>query len=203
MTQPPIIDWQYPQPGSAWDRFIGPGATRAEVLLQVVPPLVAAAALPLIAIGQGWGWTWWQHLAASLLMLDMLGGIITNATSTAKRWYHREGQGFREHMGFIGLHIFQPLLLVLVFDRGNLAFVIGSFGYLLATSLTILAAPLYLRRPLAMLAMVGGIGLGLYVLPVPMHFAWFLPLYYAKLLVSHLLREEPYRPDVSGADRAE
>jgi len=29
----------------------------------------------------------------------------------------------------------------------------------------------------------------------PQGLEWFLPLFYLKLLISHVLREEPYRPE--------
>lgn len=188
------IEWTHPEPHSFLDRFIGPGATRAELLLQLIPPVFVASALPLVAKLGDWGWNFWQMLIAAILAFDLLGGVITNATSSAKRWYHRAGQGFREHLGFVLLHIVQLLILVLAFDAGNWIFVVGGYGYLAIASLLVLLVPLYLQRPMALLLLVGGIFLGLYLLPVPPHFEWFLPVFYTKLLVSHLLHEEPYRP---------
>lgn len=188
------IDWHYPPPQNALDRFIGPGATSAEIALQFVPTLLMAVAFVGAAIINEWGWSLLQLAIAALLMLDMVGGVITNATSAAKRWYHRAGQGRVQHGLFIALHIVQPALVVLFFDPGNWTFAIGSFGYLVLASALILFAPLYLQRPLAASLLVGGFFLSLYILPVPLHFEWFLPVFYTKLLISHLLREEPYRP---------
>jgi hypothetical protein len=54
--------------------------------------------------------------------------------------------------------------------------------------------PLYTQRPSALIALLGGILLAIYVLPTPQYFEWFWCGYYVKLLVSHILREEPYRP---------
>lgn len=190
----PRIDWQYPEPRGWFDRFIGPGVTRAELWLQFGVASLVAVALPMAAVVDNRGWTWWQLLLIAVIAFDLMGGVVTNATSTAKRWYHRPGQSFNQHMGFILLHLLQPLVVVLAFDPGNWLFVGGSFGYLVLASLLILRAPLYLQRPLALSLLVGGIFLSLYVLPVPLYFEWFLPVYYVKLLVSHLLYEEPYRP---------
>jgi hypothetical protein len=44
--------------------------------------------------------------------------------------------------------------------------------------------------------LTGGILLALYVLPLPPRFGWFPAFYFTKLLVSHILKEEPYRPEV-------
>ncbi len=189
------INWDYPPPHSALDRFVGPGATRAEVLLQFVSATLAALVFIAAAISGEWGWTPVQLIVAGVLALDMVGGVITNATSSGKRWYHRAGQGFRQHLLFVLIHIVQPTLVVLFFDPSNWMFVAGSYGYLVLASLVILFTPLYLQRPLAGLLVVGGFFLSLYVLPVPQHFEWFLPVFYTKLLSSHLLREEPYRPE--------
>jgi hypothetical protein len=189
-----FVNWAYPAPKDAFDRFIGPGATRAEIALQLIPPFVIAAGLLATALINDWGWSAVQFLIAGVLALDIVGGVITNATSAAKRWYHREGQGFRQHMVFILIHILQPALVVIFFDAGNWRFLVGSFGYLVLASLLILLTPRYLQRPLAMLLLIVGILIALYILPAPTGFEWFMPAYYVKLLISHLLREEPYRP---------
>ncbi|WP_462323105.1 hypothetical protein [Halochromatium sp.] len=95
--QQPPIDWYVPQPrtglAGALDKFIGPGATTAELLLQILAPLVAALAAPLYAALSGEDWSWFQYLLCAVLAFDMVGGVVTNATSSAKRWYHRDGQG--------------------------------------------------------------------------------------------------------------
>jgi len=176
------------------DRFVGPGATPAELLLQFVPTLILAFGWVGFALYQGMDWTWWQLLLAWILVVDMVGGVITNATNAGKRWYHRPGQGFRQHLGFVLLHAFQPAVIVLAFDWGNLTFFIGSFGYLLGATLCLLTTPLYLQRPLAGLLVVIGCFLGLYVLPVPIGFEWFVPVYCVKVLSSHLVKEAPFRP---------
>jgi hypothetical protein len=193
----PYIDWQHPPPENALDRFIGPGATRAEVVLQLLPTVLIALAFTVYAAQAGWGWSLWQHLLAAVLVLDMVGGVVTNATSAAKRWYHRPGQGFAAHMGFVALHVVQPALVVVFFDPGNWAFVAAGFGFVFVAALLVLRAPLYLQRPLAGLLLVLGIFLAMYGVQAPPGFEWFLPVYYAKLLCSHLLREEPYRPSAA------
>lgn len=188
------ISWDHPAPQSAFDRFVGPGATGAELALQFVPTALITAAWITVAIVADWGWSAVQLVVAAVVMLDMIGGVVTNATSAAKRWYHRPGQGSGAHLGFVAIHFVQPLAVMLLFDRWNWLFVGAAYGYLLLASLAILAVPLYLRRPLAGVLVVIGFFLAFYALPVPPRFEWFLPVFFVKILSSHLLREEPYRP---------
>ena len=103
------INWNYPQPrtglAGALDKFFGPGTTSAEAWLEAVFAVMAGVALPTYAFLKGFEWTPVQYLVATFLALDIAGGIVTNATTSAKRWYHREGRGFRAHFGFVALHV--------------------------------------------------------------------------------------------------
>lgn len=199
------ISWTPPEPRKgwkgAWDRFVGPGATSAEFWLQLVPAVVAGIALPLYALLGDLGWNLVQVLVAGLLAFDMTGGIVTNATSTAKRWYHREGQGVWQHFGFILVHGAQIFLVAWLFRGLDWPFFGTFYSYLIVTSLVILWAPLYLRRPLALILYCGAVVLGLYVFPAAAGMEWFVPFFFLKLLVSHLVKEAPYRPaDESGLE---
>ena len=191
-------NWKYPQPRKglwgALDRFIGPGATTAEVWLQIVPSVLAAIMAPAYALLNNLGWDATQLVVAGLFAFDMAGGIITNATSTAKRWYHREGQGFRQHFTFVAAHVIHLFVVSWLF----LSFDWGFFGittsYLLIASVLILRSPQYLQRPIAFLLYAIALLMSIYLLEPIVGLEWFLPFFYLKLLVSHLLREEPYRP---------
>lgn len=189
-----VIEWKYPQPKSGLDRFTGPGATRSEVVLQFGGALAA-----IVAVVLGWRlgeipWDRFQVVVAALLAMDVVGGVITNATGAGKRWYHRDGQRIPQHLGFVLLHIAQPLIVFFVFESVRWTFVAGGFGFLLIAAVIVLFSPLYLQRPVAGALIAAGIVLSFYVFPAPAGLEWFLPLYYIKLLSSHLLREEPYRP---------
>ncbi|MFW6252758.1 MAG: hypothetical protein ACOC4F_02395, partial [bacterium] len=71
---------------------------------------------------------------------------------------------------------------------------------LLAATVVILKTPLYLKRPVAM-ALYGALVVVLAELvSPPAGMEWFIPLFYLKLLVGHLLPEEPYRPTVEPAN---
>ncbi|WP_432454015.1 MULTISPECIES: hypothetical protein [unclassified Agarivorans] len=193
-----FINWRYPQPrrglAGAIDKFIGPGATRAEWGLQTIIPAVAAIAALLNAWQLGAEWTWWQNIVAALIAFDVMGGIITNATSSAKRWYHRVGQGRKQHLNFIALHFLQLSLISWCFLDFDFVW-IGIAGlYMMGAAWLILTTVLYLQRPMAMALYSGALLISLYVLPAALGLEWFLPMFYLKLLVSHLPQEEPYRP---------
>jgi hypothetical protein len=189
-----VIEWDYPHPKNGLDRFAGPGATRAEILLQFGGAFAAIVAVVLGSYFSEVSWSALQVIVAAVLAMDVVGGIITNATGAGKRWYHRSGQGARQHLGFVLLHIVQPLIVFFVFDSVGWSFVAGGFGFLLLSAVIVLVTPLYLQRPMAGALIAVGITLSLYLFPAPTGMEWFLPLYYVKLLSSHLLREEPYRP---------
>lgn len=188
------IDWRIPAPRGALDRFVGPGATRAELAIQFAPTGAIAGAWLLHAHATGAAWSPLQTIVAALIALDMVGGVITNATGAAKRWYHRPGQRARHHLGFVALHAVQPLVVVALFEPHDVAFAWGTFGLALVGALVVLAAPPYLQRPVAGAALATGLVVGSSVLSPPSHFEWFLPVFLVKLLWSHLVREEPYRP---------
>lgn len=194
----PPIDWTYPQPraglAGVLDKLIGPGATRAERLLQILVPSVAAIAAPLYAATMGQSWSWVQYLLCMVLAFDLVGGVVTNATSSAKRWYHRNGQGFAQHVGFTAAHLLHLLLVAWLYLDNDWTWAAIAGGYLLAAADLILMVPVYLQRPTALILYLGGLVVGLWLLPTPPGLDWFLPVFYLKLLVSHLPREEPYRP---------
>lgn len=195
----PPINWKYPPPRPGWrkeiDTFIGPGVTRAELLLELAVSLASGLLVLAYALTQSLGWTGGQIALAVLLAFDLAGGVVTNATSTAKRWYHRPGQGFRQHFTFIAVHGIHLVLVAWAFRAGDWAWAIGWYAFLLFASLLILSIPLYLRRPVAFSVFGLGLLLAIYLDTPFSGLEWFIPVFLLKLLVSHLLREEPYRPE--------
>lgn len=196
------IDWTFPAPRAGWlgalDRFIGPGATRAELVLQFVLPVVAVAAALISAAARSVEWTTVQRVLAAVLAADMMGGVFTNATSSAKRWYHRAEQGDRHHLAFVGLHLIHLALVSWVFLDWQWLWLVLAGSYLFGAAVVVLVTPLYLERPVALSLFAGGLLLSQFVLVSPAGIEWFLPLFYLKLLVSHLPMEEPYRPASEG-----
>jgi len=192
------IEWTppAPRPGllGSWDRFIGPGATRAENLLILAAAFVAGLALPLYAVLRGLGWTVLQLVVGGLVAADLAGGIVANATGPAKAWYHRTGQGFWQHLGFVALHIVDIALVAGLFRGMDWAYAAGVYGYLLLASILTLRVPLYLQRPVALLLYGGAILLNAYIFPPTAGTEWFVPILFLKLLVAHVLPEAPFRP---------
>jgi len=168
------------------DRIVGPGATRAEWALNLVPALIAAMLAPIYACFMDVHWSTFAYLVAALLALDMVGGVVTTATASGRRWYHRATLGRSAQMAFVGLHLLHLVLVSWLFLDGDPFWVLAAGGWLLFVALAVLSAPAYLRRPLAMLGYAVALILALFVLPQPEGLEWFLPLFYLKLLVSHL-----------------
>lgn len=179
------------------DRFVGPGATPAELVLQFVFPLGAAVVAVAYAAYTIETWSTAQYVLCAVLAFDIVGGIITNATSSGKRWYHRDGQGFPQHFGFITLHLGHLALVSWVFLGFDFVWLAAAGAYLLIAGFGIIMSPLYLQRPVALLMYAGSILLALYGLASPIGMEWFLPLFYLKLFVAHLPKEEAYRPSDS------
>ena len=148
-----------------------------------MPSVIAAIAAPLYALTLPIDWNPWQLGQIAILGFDLVGGVLTNATAAAKRWYHRPGQGWRQHMIFVCVHLSHIGLVALVFRGMDWLFFAGVVIYLLAAAGLILRSPLYLQRPITLglysLALLGDRYL---FAPTP-GLEWFLPLFFLKLLV--------------------
>lgn len=198
----PHIDWNYPAPrtgglGKLLDHFCGPGATRAEIILQFIFAF-GGAALVFFYIRTVSHLSTLQITVAVYLAFDLCGGIATNATSSGKRWWHgAEKQTLRRRMKFLVPHFYMPLLVSIFFLEGRFAFTFFfvSYIYLLIAATVALKAPLYLRRVLLYIFFTGGIFIAIFYLILPEEMYWFLPLFYFKLLISCMGYEEPYRPE--------
>ncbi|WP_026212397.1 hypothetical protein [Longispora albida] len=180
-----VADWEVPRPSGALDRVMGPGKTRAETVTELSGGLVAAA---LIA-WHVWGdFTGWQLAVVAILALDLAGGVMTNATNSAKRWYHRSPKA-KPRLMFVTVHIAH--LAAVVFLGGTWLWFATNAALLLASALLIEGVPVAIRRPTAMAAYMAFFLLNLGWLPAPL--AWFPALFYLKLLVCHLVPEAPLR----------
>ena len=190
------INWDYPQPrqglAGEWDKFVGPGATTSETLIALIPALLASVALGLYAYLQQLDWSFWQYFFGLLFAFDITGGITTNATSAAKRWYHRTGQGFSAHFGFLSLHLFHIILTGWLFRGGDIVYILVFSVELLVSGFIVLKVPLYLQRSIALLLVAIAIVVSLYAFSSTPGMEWFIPFLFIKLLASHLTYEQPY-----------
>jgi hypothetical protein len=191
-------DWNYPAPRSGFrgllDKAFGPGYTRPELRLQLAVPVLAAILVFLLAVQADLGWTLLQHIVAAFLTLDGVGGVITNSTSSAKRWFHRATQGPVQHLGFVTAHLLHFAIVAWVFANGSLHWFIGASAYLLISAPLVVYSPIYLQRPVAGALLALGFIVNALYLPTIEGLQWLLPVFYLKLLGAHLTREEPYRP---------
>jgi hypothetical protein len=193
-----VIDWRTE---GAIDLTVGAGATMAERRLAYGGgALGIALAVGLYRLGR-LSWTWQQLALAAVIAGDVVAGLVANSLNSCKRFYHaraRPGEAAlvrfaRNPYVFSALHVY-PLLVGRLFEGGEPGY--GVFWYLLLQAATwiTLHTPLYLRRPSAMLIAAATVPLNFYVLRAPTGWEWLAPLLFLKIVVGHLVREEPYRP---------
>ncbi len=102
------VDWNPPEPRRGligeYDKLVDPGQTEAEFWLIFIPAVMAMLALAAYAHFMQLNWTLLQYGIALVIAFDLTGGIVCNATTAAKRWYHRPGQGRVQHFTFVAVH---------------------------------------------------------------------------------------------------
>ncbi|NOI30413.1 hypothetical protein [Vibrio coralliilyticus] len=193
-----VIDWRCQ---GRFNFTSGYGATRAEHALANYAALI----VPVILYFFSWrelNWNLWQVGIAAVLTLDMVGGVLTNSLNSMKRFLHTEGnvsneswlaQLVRSRFLFPAIHG-QLYLVPLFFDVGwSYAFI--WYTIMMLSVLLLHFLPLYLHRPVALLAVMLSIILS-DLLPSPIGLTWLAPVFIIKLVLSHGVREEPYRPKV-------
>ena len=193
------IEWDYPEARGRFDRIlaelIGPGATRAEIILVLGVGILAGFAQISYQYFAVLDWNLIQLAIAGIMAFDIAGGLVANSTSTAKRWFHRAEKGRKDHIGFVLIHAVYPILISIFFLSYDWNFFFVVFGYLSLASILVVMSPLYLRRPVSVTLFALGLLISMYILnPIP-GLEWFVPLLYLKLIIGHIVREEPYRPN--------
>jgi len=140
-----VSNWDYPTPRSvlhgAWDKFVGPGATKAENTLTLLSAVAAAMSLTVYQYVAELDWSLAQQLLAIFISFDVVGGVAANSTSSAKRWYHRNGQTRKHHMSFVASHILHILLVAWGFVGLSIHFIAMTYGALLVSAAIVLVAP--------------------------------------------------------------
>jgi hypothetical protein len=132
-------------------------------------------------------WSGWQTAVLALICGDLFGGAVANASHTTKRWYHRPGQGFRQHFGFTALHVGYVALIAWLFRGLDAWYFAGVSLALLLSAVAVLRAPRDLRRPIAAGLVAGAAVAG--ALTGPPALAWFLPVLWLKLIAGHAIPE--------------
>lgn len=146
-------------------------------------------------------WRWWQYALAIILGADLGGGMVCNALNSCKQFYFTplkaDETGFvrvvKNHLLFSALHI-HPIIIWIIF--GGSAWLYGLFWYslyLICVFIT-LNIPLYLKRPISILLLLFALLINYYFIPPIKGFEWLIPVLFVKIVLGHLVREEPYRP---------
>lgn len=101
-----------------WDWLLGPNMPLPELLLGLIPALLAAVAVPLYAVLNELGWNAAQLIVAAIFAFDIVGGAIANVTQTTKNWHHKPEHGFKKHFLFVALHL-HPLIVAGLYSGGD------------------------------------------------------------------------------------
>jgi polyferredoxin len=185
LAEPPLPQ---PRPGLAgvWDRLVGPGTTRTETWLILGVALAGGLAVPLYGHNRDLGWTTPQIVLASLLAVDLFGGVVENATAAARRWHHRPGRTPRDHMAFVAFHGLHLLLVTWLFYSLDWAYFAAYYDYLLGAGWLMLNLSPSLRRPTALALAAGAVLLNGYGLTPAAGLEWVVPVLFLKVIVGYL-----------------
>jgi hypothetical protein len=194
-----VVNWEY---SGKPDPLVGTGATRAETVLTWAASFVGLLLYPYLYLTGRLDWLWWQYVVAGLIVLDIAGGVVANSLNACKRFYHtpvRDDEPsyvglLKNHLLFVAFHI-HPILVGLLYGGvGGLWYGLSWYTFLLVSSIVVLQVPLYLRRPMAMMAILVALLVNGYVIEPVAGFEWLVPALALKIVYGHLVREEPYRP---------
>ncbi|MCM6774052.1 hypothetical protein NDR87_11270 [Nocardia sp. CDC159] len=192
------IDWTIPPTPPGWRgrllRFLGPGKTRAEETVELVGGALGVAVIAwyLWHFDAAAQWPAWKLALIGVLAVDLVGGVLTNATNAAKRWYHRDAPGIvRKRRTFVALHLAHLAAVAFVLLPAAWDWFAVNAVLLLAAAALIERVPLGVKRPTAMAAWLTVVTITPIVYALPTALAWFTPIFYLKLLISHLIPEAP------------
>lgn len=189
------IDWTIPPTPPGWrgslTRFMGPGKSRTELRTELAGSLICMALLGWHLLAAPIEAGWLQSAITIFIGLDLVGGVMTNATNAAKRWYHRKPA--RSRLVFVAAHtIYLAAMAFVVLDAAWHWFLLNT-ALLLAGALLIEAVTLEAKRPAAMAAYMAAVLINLTLVPLGEGLEWFTTLFFLKLLVCYLLPEAPIR----------
>jgi hypothetical protein len=189
------IDWTIPATPPGWkgsfERFMGPGKSRLELRTELTGSAVCMALLiwHLLAAPIEAGWPQW--ILVVFIGLDLVGGVMTNATNAAKRWYHNKPP--RSRLLFVAAHVtYLAAMAFIVLDTAWVWFLVNT-ALLLAGALLIETITVEAKRPAAMAAYMAAVLINLTLLPLADGLEWFTTLFFLKLLVCYLVPEAPIR----------
>ncbi|WP_260260213.1 hypothetical protein [Vibrio intestinalis] len=179
----------------------GFGATKAESIIANYAAFIAPVILYFFA-WQQLEWSWLQIVVAAALTLDMIGGVLSNSLGSMKRFLHTDqsleltilGKLVGSKFLFPAIH-FQLFAVPLCFDI-TWSYAFFWYAMMMGSIVLLHFVPMYLHRPIALLIVMLSIILAT-LIPAPVGLEWLAPIFMIKLVLSHGVREEPYRPTLT------
>ncbi|BBM82282.1 hypothetical protein [Candidatus Uabimicrobium amorphum] len=188
--------WNYPQfrPGimGKIEKVVGPGMSKTELVVVFASGTVAATMMIAFSVYKDPQWSLLQTIIATLLVFDLVGGAVCNATSPTKRWYHRAQSSRQSRILFVVGHAAYPFLVAWLFRAMDWKYFCVVYGYLCFSAVIVAFTALYLQRCVAVLILCGAIFIDSYIFTLTPGFEWFIPILFLKLIVGHMVKEEPY-----------
>ncbi len=191
-----IIDWDCV---GKFKFTSGYGATKAEHGIANYAACLAPVVMYLFS-WKGLDWSITQIIVASVLALDMVGGVLTNSLGSMKRFLHTDKKLDLSWLGkLVGSKFLFPLIhiqifVVPLFFDISWGYAFFWYGIMVGSILLIHCLPLYLHRTVAMLVVMLSVMIGPIAFVPPEGLEWLASIYMIKLVLSHGVREEPYRP---------
>ena len=195
------VIWRY---SGASDPLVGSGATLAERIMGYGGAGIVTALLVWIAHSNGFpAANAWQWAAFAFFAYDIGGGAVANMLNSCKRFYHTpatapEGAFIRAAKNvrvFTAIHV-HPIIAAAILG-GSMSNAFTWYVVLQISVWVVLAAPLYLRRPLSTLLTVLAVITASSLLPLGTGLEWFIPCLFIKMVMGHAVQEEPYAPSQS------
>ena len=179
----------YPRKGlyGIQDRILGPGTITSEVYMVWAVTLIS----PLVLLGVVWrselSWTSIQLVLGAILVADLAGGVVANSTNASKAWWHRAGQGLKQHFLFTSLHL-HPFIIAWLYLDGDWVYALVNYFALLAITLLLFNVSKRLHRPIAFLCITGILTFNIFLYE-PLA-SVFMLLFFMKLVAGHLVYEQ-------------
>jgi len=191
----PESDWSIEGAASGIQAFLRNFSGNRRTLLERRAALVVMTAAPALALAalllEGRALATWQIVVLMVLAVDLGGGVFVNATAAAKRWYHRMGARDWHHLVFVLTHV-HPFFVAWMLPEFGWAWAAYLYAATVLSTVVVLACPPYLRRPVALTLAAFVLAGAPMVASTPLLLAWIAPFFVLKLLVAHIVHEEPY-----------
>jgi hypothetical protein len=168
--------------------LIGPSATTGELAVGWTAAIMAGAAQAAWIVFAAPSWSLVQMVIAVLFALDIGGGVVVNATTSARNWWHRPGQGLPRQLAFFAAHV-HPFIVAWLWASYGWVEAASLYASMLAMACIALKCPARLARPVSLGLGSIGIVLAITVLRMPPGLEWLAALYYVKLVMARAVRD--------------